>query len=249
MIDTTGDIERELERVVSEAGTEHQPDIWESFAADYWYGELLLHVHDTLADTHLNGAATAAAGVECLRAYIRLRGRLLVQLHDDVAHSFTADPTHMLLASDQLYAAAYASLGRSGGPVSLFDAVTCTSQRITGALSTHYTDPETASSPRSLVDDTMGALGEAAATIGAILANATDAQHESVRLLGRGLGALEFIRRTDDLEPQDRHVVFPNVDESGLDAYADNRRVDVLDALDDLDDTVDVRDLRTLIPD
>ncbi|GGM77101.1 hypothetical protein J2752_002948 [Halarchaeum rubridurum] len=248
MTDTTGDIERELERVLPEAGTEHQPDIGEPFAADYWYGELSLHVHDTLADTHHDGAATAAAGVECLRAYIRLRGQLLVQLHDDVAHSFTADPTHTLLASDQLYAAAYAALARSGGPVSLFDAVTCTSQCITGALSTHYTDPETASSPESLVDDTMGALGEAAATIGAILADVTDDQHESVRLLGRGLGALEFIRRTDDLEPQDRHVVFPNIDEPRLDTYADNRRVDVLDALDDLDDTVDVYDLRALVP-
>jgi len=247
MTDTTVDIERELDRVLPAEATELLPDLRESLDADHWYGELTLRVHDTLANTSHAGAPTAAAGVECLRAHVRLRGRVLVQLHDDVAHSFTADPTRALLASDHLYAAAYDALSRSDGPITLFDTVTSVSQRITSAFGARYTDDSrTVADPRSLVDDTTGALGEAAATVGAVLADATTAQREAAGVLGRGLGALKAIRRASDSEPGDRHVVLPDVDESRLDSYADDRRADVERALDDLESTGDVGALRAL---
>ncbi|GAA0654476.1 polyprenyl synthetase [Salarchaeum japonicum] len=248
MTDITGDIERELDRTLP-TDDALLAGLREPLDTDHWYGELSLHVHDALADARHDGAPAAAAGVECLRAYARLRGRVLVQLNDDVAHSFTADPTRALLASDHLYAAAYAALGRSGGPAELFGAVTRVSQRIAAAFSARYTeDSRDVPDPGSLVDDTTGALGEAAATVGAILADATPAQRDAASALGRGLGALESIRRTDDTAPGDRHVVLPDVDESRLDAYAETRRGDVRRALTDLAADADVSALRALVP-
>lgn len=249
MTDTTGDIEPELERVLPDAGADLLPELRDALDTNHWYGDLSLRVHDALAGRRHDGAAAAAAGVELLHAYCRVRGQLLVQLSDDIAHSLTADPTRTLLATDHLYAAAYAAFAHANAPTTLFTTAIDTSQRITTAFTARYTDQaQSMTEPGDLVDGTTGALGEAAAVAGAVLADATGAQRDAARTLGRGLGALESVRRADESEPRDRPVTLPNVDETQLNEYADRRRADVSRALDTLESSVDVRALQELVP-
>ena len=216
---------------------------------DRWYGQLVLGAYDATVERRDTAVILpAAAAVELLRGYCRLRGELLVQLTERGAHSITRDPTTALLGADYLYTAAYSTLGSIDHPDldSGFATLTSVLESITGAFATVEGTPTDGSDQIHGIEQTAGGLGEGAAVLGTTLAGVAEADEERFRALGRGASTARRIDRALASE-RDRSILPPALDEETLEAHANTCRAVVDRTLDELERTADVTALRALL--
>ncbi|WP_226023735.1 polyprenyl synthetase [Halomicrobium salinisoli] len=250
--DHRSDIDRRLETAVESADAAGLPAVDAVLSAtdDRWYGRLLLRSYESTAGSPPPEAAlSAGAAVELLRAYCRLRTRLLDRGDADGARVGSLAPTASLLAGDFLYAAAYSELDgvdhvRGGA---CFDALVDVSETVVEALAAHYVGPTSPASELTAIDDTAGALGEGAAVVGATLAGVDGQWRDHFATLGHGLAVGREIQRTADPDAGGFHPV-PDLDDRRLRRYAERRLAAADDALDELS-AVDVARLRPLFED
>jgi hypothetical protein len=243
-------IECYFEQILSTADGANLPLVQDILheSPDRWYGQLVVKVYDSLSDCqNREDILPAAAAIELLRGYVRLRNRLFVTLTDKHAHSLTLDPTAALLAGDYLYTAAFSSL-RSGAESSsgdCFEILTTVLETITKAFARTYTAAESTNNDQAkFLDETMGSLGEGAAALGAALAGVDEPVRRHCERLGRGLSTARQINYVLDTDPTEAMVVPPTFDESQFRRYAEQRRNDAAQSLDTLSETVDVTRLQ-----
>ncbi|WP_201292957.1 polyprenyl synthetase [Halobacterium bonnevillei] len=246
-------IDRHIERVLSDTDEVGLPLVRDVLpeSSDRWYGLLVVAVYESLADSRdTEIVLPAAAAIELLRGYVRLRSRLLVRLADNHAHSLTTDRTSSLLAGDYLYTAAFSALPTLSDTPSgdCFAVLTSVLETITDAFARTYAAAESTDHDQAmLVDDTAGSLGEGAALLGAVLAGIEGPNRRDVARFGRGLSTARQSARILDADPSEAIVVPPRFDETQLRALADRRRDDANRALDALPETVDVARLRAFV--
>lgn len=240
---------------------------------DRWYGQLLAVAYDAVAGRRAEAGESsrrqpdeasfggldaadsvvhAAASVELLRGYCRLRSELLVQLSDGVAPSLSRDPASALLAADYLYASAYSTLGvgdRNDLGVddenslgACFETLTEVSETIIEAFSTKHTEatgPPPQTDRYSFIDSVAGALGEGAAVIGSTLAGADDDQRRRVSAFGRAFATARQVRLVAGSADRTVFTVPPVSDTEKLREYESRAIADGERALDELPDVVD----------
>ncbi|WP_135820155.1 polyprenyl synthetase [Halostella litorea] len=215
---------------------------------DRWYGRLAIRSHAAAAGADgpdpgpaPDAARSAAAAVELLRGYCRVRGELLCRVEDDAS---PADVRSALLAGDVLYAAAYSSLGRldAGSADACFEPLVAASETVVETFAASHARPTTADR-RDLFDGTAGALGRGAAAIGAALAGADADRRDRFAALGHDLGTARGIRSA--LGPDLSAVpAAPEADERALRRHAANRLAEATRACRDLPPAVDTVHLR-----
>ncbi|AQL42132.1 hypothetical protein BV210_05135 [Halorientalis sp. IM1011] len=217
-------------------------------AEDRWYGQLVLATYDaTVERRDTSVILPAAAALELLQGYCRLRGELLVQLTERGAHSLTHDPTEALLAADYLYTAAYSTLGSAEHPRihEGFETLTEILESITGAFATTYAGSSRPVEPR-FFEETAGSLGEGAAVVGATLAGVDDARRERFRAFGRGASTARRIDRA--LDPERNWSILPaSLAEDTLEDHATTCRAVTERSLDELTSTTDPTALQALL--
>lgn len=213
-----------------------------------WYGQLVVNVSDSLSDRQdPEIVLPAAAAVELLRGYVRLRSRLLITLADNHAHSLTLDPTSALLAGDYLYTAAFSSLDSisDSPPDDCFKILTTVLETITEAFTRTYTSAGSVDYDQVMfLDETAGSLGEGAAALGATLAGSDEPVRSHCERFGRELSTARQMHHDHDTGPNEAMLVPPKFDESQFRLDAERRRNDAVQALDTLSETVDVTRLR-----
>lgn len=246
-------IDARLESVLAVADDRDVPLVRETVAGadDRWFGQLAAGCYDSMAEAPaLDSVLPAAASVELLRGYCRLRGELLVRLADDRAQSNPLPGTPALLAGDYLHSAAYSTLGSMADATldDCFRTLTDVVGTVTDAFAATYA-PSSESAPDgpSFFDRTAGSLGAGAADLGASLADADDARRERLARLGRGSATARGIRRALDAGPEIASVGPPATDETDLREHAERRRVEAHRALRELSATADVTALRRLL--
>jgi len=241
-------IERHFEQVLSsadEANLTLVRDVLEE-TPDRWYGQLVVSAYDSLSGRQDREAALpAAAAVELLRGYVRLRSRLFVTLTDDHAHSLTLDPTAALLAGDYLYTAAFSSLrsAPNSTPGDCFGVLTSCLETITEAFACTYTPPES-TEYATVLGETAGSLGAGAAGLGAALAGGDGPTRRHCERLGRGLSTAKQVNHVLDTDPSDAIVVPATFDEAQFRRHAKQGRDEAARALDTMPEAVDVTRLR-----
>ncbi|WP_313693267.1 hypothetical protein [Halorarum halobium] len=223
-----------------------------------WFGPLLACSYDSVADgsaadgADAEGALLAAAAIELLAGYCRLRGELLVQLDDGVAHSLNRDPPSALLAADFLYTSAYSTLAsidhaRIGA---CFDAFTDASLSIVGAFDAGGAGAEPSRTDRRpSIEGTAGALGETAATVGAALAGVERDRRDRFATLGRGFSTARRVRLALDSDVWPAHVGRPDLDDRRFVRSADRSRAEAERALSRLPSPADAGPLEALVDD
>lgn len=222
---------------------------------DRWYGQLLTVSYDSVAQRRATTPDTesimpAATAIELLYGYCRLRGELLVQVNDEIAHSLSQDPTAALLAGDYLYTSAYSTLvGVDDTHLGeCFEILTTISETIIETFSTTSTGPSSSASDLSaFFDTTAGSIGEGAAILGATLADVDSARRDSFAKLGRGFATARQIHRSLDAETGTVNVASIVTNERQLRKHAEQRRDEARKALQKLSSTVDMTAIRTLV--
>lgn len=219
-------------------------------AEDRRYGRLLVASYRSYGS--LPGARvpepipSAAAAVELLRGYCRLRERLLNRV-DGVSPSDRA-PMADLLAADYLYTAAYSSLVGvdDDGLTVCVGMFTDVLNTIVETFDAAYARPSPAIDHATYVDGTAGALGWGAAGIGATLAGADDAPRSRFADYGRGFATAYRIRL---ILASDDGTAYPSAatPDDRLRRYAIGHFGDAEEALERLSAGVDTDPLRTLL--
>lgn len=252
LADCRAAIDRRLERVLepaSEAGLE-PAHAAVAAADDRWYGRLLVRSYEASTAADTDPVVPAAAAVELLRGYCRLRSELLERITDDGARSTAREPTAPLLAGDYLFSAAYSTLGDvdHGSLESCYETMTAVSGTVVESFATAAARPgfDPGEYP-SLVDGTAGALGEGAAVIGATLGGVEETRRSQFATLGRGLASARAVHRTLGSDPDALTLAPTKLDERPLKRHAE-RRLDAADrALRDLSGAVDTNRLRPVV--
>jgi len=243
-------IERHIDQMLDDADEARFPLVRDVLyeSPDRWYGQLVVAVYDSLAERQNHEAVLpAAAAIEFLRGYVRLRNQLLVALTEKHAHSFTRDTTPALLAGDYLYTAAFSLLGSVPDSPSgdRFEILTTTLETITDRFARTYIPAESASCDQvGFFDDTVGSLGRGAAVLGSTLAGFDESARRHYERLGHGLSTARQIGHVLDGESNCAMVVPPTFDESKFRMYEKQRRNDAEQALNTLSETGDVTRLR-----
>lgn len=248
-------IERRVDSVLEPAnqdGLTVARTIMDTFE-DRWYGQLLIHSYESIAETpDTEMVRSAATAIELFRGYCRLRSKLLIQAADEPSRSVARNVTPALLAGDYLYSSAYSTLGEVTSPrlAECFDTLTRLSETIVEAYSFNFarSTPSTVSHT-SFVDETAGLLGRGAATVGATLAEVDRSRHGRFATLGRGFSTDRQIRHLLDGDAVPGQTVpFPSApDEDELRRHAERRRDEAVRALDSLSSFADTSPLRTLV--
>jgi len=248
----THGIDTRIGAVLDDAEDYGLPLVAEALPEDRWYGQLLIATYDAVTDADAADApADAAAAIELLRGYCRLRCALLAEPTDDTSHQFTREGTARLLAGDFLYSAAYSSLRGSthASRDACFAVLTDTLDTITGTFAATYAMDEPDRNPSAFVDDTAGELGASAARIGATLAGRDGPLVEDLARFGRHAATVYQIATLADSTAM--QVAPPSRDEATLQTHADRRWDDLsvrLDALSDVADSTALRALLDAIP-
>lgn len=221
-IDAETAIDRRVDSVVASAADAGIPLARSAVevAPDRWYGRLLVACADAgPASVDADASVPAAAAIELLRGYYRLRSELLgaVGADDDDRSPAREDPTEPLLAGDVLFSLAYSTLAEVDH--SATDACFATLVRTSRAIVESFAaiDGERPASPaarRDLLDGTAGALGRGAAVLGATLAGVEGDRREAFATLGRGLGVARVERRALDGEGQLLHPALDASDDA-----------------------------------
>ncbi|WP_435101435.1 polyprenyl synthetase [Halarchaeum sp. P4] len=247
------DIDAELVRVLGDADTRGVDVAREAVEepADRWYGQVVGATYAALADSPADDTVVAAAAtVELLRGYIRIRSQLLTQLSDERPHSLTADPEIVLLAGDYLYTTAFSTLGSNPHPRCGENVAALSSafETITDAFSRSTSDTAPSDDQvLAFLDRTLGSLGATATRLGASLAADDSVPRADVATLGRALGTAHGAQRLRTADPGSAAVVSPAMDESALREYAETQREKAMDALDALPGSVGVATLHPLV--
>lgn len=250
--DSEAAIDRQLDAALESAGGARLPlaraVVDES--EDRWYGRVLARTYRSVADD-ADGELVRRAGaaVELLRCYCRIRNELLVQIDGSVPHSLDRDPTAALLAGDFLYSAAYSTLGEIDRPVldACYRTLTETSSGIVRTLqATRDRSGATASDHASLVDGTVGRLGESAAVLGATLAGVGDTYRDRFASLGRGLSTARQIRIAVESDQGPDRILPPVIDPDRLRRHARRQFAAATDARDRLRSVAETERLRPL---
>lgn len=249
------EIDRRLEAALAAADTARIPVARAAIAdcEDRWYGQLLLRTHDSLVEAPVGGSSlSAAAAVELLRGYCRLRAELVVGGATGNTHSSRGDASAALLAGDFLYSAAYSTLGAADHPSleNCFETMSSVSGGIAERFGRHY--DRTASSSThcgKLIDGTSGDLGECAVVIGATLAGVDRPRRDDFASLGRGLGAGRQLDRV--IDPGSRTLRFDHLepDERAMRRLAERRLDEATDALREVSAVADEDLFRPLLED
>jgi len=210
---------------------------------DRWFGQLAALSYDAVADAPDSDAVLpAATAVELLRGYCRLRNDLLTER----AATPDRDRTAVLLAGDYLNSAAYAAFGRveDGPSGDGFDALTAAFQTIVEGFDAAYA--RSAAEGESLLDDTVGALGEGAAVVGATLAGIDDSGREPFADVGRGFSAARHVQRV--LDSARAESLLPlDADERDLRRYGAKRLREAEAGLDRLAGDAEAASLRSFL--
>lgn len=189
---------------------------------DRWYGQVLARSYAAVAGRmSTDPVGSAAAAVEFLRGYCRLRNELLVQTGETTPHSFTREPTPALLAGDYLYSLAFSTLtdvDHSSTEV-CYDRLADTSERLIETLASRHAAPSSADHC-TLVDGTVGSLGECAAVVGATLAGVDRGQRDHFASLGRSLSTASRIRRSLESDGESDEMPPPRADAERLRRHA-----------------------------
>ncbi len=244
----THGIDTRIEAVLDDAEDYELPLVADALADDRWYGQLLIATYDAVTDADAADApADAAAAIELLRGYCRLRCELLAEATDATSHLFTRQGTAKLLAGDFLYSAAYSSLRGSTHTSrdACFAVLTDTLDTITGTFAATYAMAEPDRDPSAFLDDTAGELGASAARIGATLAGCDGPPVEDLARFGRH--AATVYQRATLTDSSAMRIAPPTVDEATLQAHANQRWDDVSADLDALSEVVDPTALRALL--
>ncbi|WP_435146011.1 hypothetical protein [Halobaculum sp. P14] len=220
------------------------------------YGDLLVGTAEAVSgDAPGKSAVRAAAAVELLRGYCLLRCDLLADVRaaavDAAGDDSTAgaDTTASLLAGDYLQTSAYSTLGAASTDRldDCFGTLVAVSRRMSEGFSRMHDAPSpSAAEYRSLLDATVGALGEGAAVIGATLAGADRGRRDRLAALGRQFGALRHLQ-FDRTAPSAGARFGVDVDCEALDDHRRRLATNLEDALGDLADAADVRRLRAAV--
>lgn len=239
------DINARLDQALSNADDPPLSLVREAVAEpdDRWYGRLVVHAYASLAD--VRGAETAvpaAAAIELLRGYTRLRSRLLVQPTDTCAHTLTPEPTRALLAGDYLYTTAYSTLHLQANPApkACLEVLTNVLETVTEAFA--LVDGETASPEHDqtlFFDRTAGSIGGGAARLGATLAGAPESHRAKMEQIGHGLSTARQIRRIRNADPLEAMVVPPTTDDASLRKHAKKQHREATEAVRALSPAVD----------
>lgn len=216
---------------------------------DRWYGRLLQHVYDALADDPDPATAGAgAAAVELLNEYHRVRGGLIVQLENTVAHSLNWEHTDALLAGDALHAAAYSALHDvDTAHVDVISVLADTSSTMTRAFDARVSHASGSTDGSSFVEKTVGSLGRAAAGIGATLAGATADVRADAGRFGSGLSVARWSRLAAAADASTASIVPPAIDPERVGQHGRDALADATTALDRLAATTDATALRELL--
>jgi len=251
--DVTSAIDAHLETAVAsavDAGIPLAASAVEA-APDRWYGRLLVACADGgPASPDRAVAVPAAAAIELLRAYCRLRRELLgaVAVGDD--RSFTGeDSTAPLLAGDALFSLSYSTLADVDGPAT--DACFATLARTSRAIVESFAsvdDPRSVSPAdrRELLDGTAGALGRGAAVMGAVLRGAEGDRREGYATLGRALCVARDGRRALDGDGQTPRTSHDAPDDA-LRRFVTRRLAEADRAWHEIDGSEDARPLRPFV--
>jgi len=215
-------------------------------AEDRWYGQLVAGSSRSLTNRpNTDRVVSAAAAVELIRGYCRLRSELLVQLTDRHPHAFTRDEVAALLAGDYLSTGAYSAL--EGADCDCFETATDALEAVSGAFAATYAEATEPPPDRvAFVERTAGRLGEAAGVLGAQLADADERQVDALARAGRCFAAARAVRRARDREPGSAMVAVPELRTEGLDERATRRREEGHRALAALPSSADASPLRRL---
>jgi len=217
---------------------------------DRWYGRLVAATHDAVAGPHRSDAVLpAAVSVELLRGYCRLRAALLVDRPDDRTVLGGVDQSAALLAGDYLHAMAFLelqSLPRSA-PDTGFDALTDALESIRAGFSSAFASPTgSETGPTALVEQTVGAVADAAVRLGGSLGGADHDAADDLAAAARDFATARGLRQFRDAVHQ-TSVEFPfHVDDTALRETADSRRADASRRLRGLRTDVDVERVRRL---
>lgn len=210
---------------------------------DRWFGQLVALSYDAAADApDADTVLPAATSVELLRGYCRLRNDRLT----DRAAASGRDRTAVLLAGDYLNSAAYAAFGRveDGPPRDSFDALSAALQTIVEGFDAAYA--RSAAESEALLDDTVGALGEGAAVVGATLAGIDDSGRGPFADLGRGFSAARHVQQVLDSAGPDSLLPL-DVEERDLRRYGAKRLREAEAGLDRLAGSADAASLRSFL--
>jgi geranylgeranyl pyrophosphate synthase len=219
---------------------------------DRWYGKLVINSYVSLTGTPGGGGdnvLSAAAAIELLRGYVRLRSQLLIQHTDERVHSLTLDHSSALLAGDYLHTAAFTALSSNLHPTleNCIEILADVSETITETFALSYASAASSEpDPRLILDGTAGSIGKSAALLGATMANIESTHRKDVASVGRGFSTTRQIRRLFDAEPPKAMIVPLALDEVPLQEHAERRRSEAEQALKALSGAADVATLRTL---
>lgn len=244
-------IDSRLETVLESARGDHLEPARTSIVDrdDRWYGQLVVLVYNSVAETpDETSVLHAATAMELLHGYCRLRMQLLGRLRETAADPVAWESDTALLASDYLYTAAYSTLGG----IETADVETCfaTLASVSETILETFGSDDVQPSPTaycSFVDGTAGALGRGAAVIGATLATVEDQRRHHVATLGREFSAARRIQHTLAADTDVIRTVAPIRDERQLRQCAQRRLVTAYRALEALSSTTDVASLRTFV--
>lgn len=219
---------------------------------DRWYGELVARSYLTVNETSshdVERVVPAAAAIELLRGYCRLRCDLCNRAAAETAHSSTRDTTAALLAGDHLYSSAYSSLDavEHNRLNDCYEVMTDVSGTIVEAFGAAYDRSPSSADNATFVDETAGALGRGATVLGATLADGGPDSRDRVAVLGRGYSTARGIRRLLDADASLAPASPPDLREDRLRRHAAQRRDEADRALASLSGDVDAEPLRSLV--
>ena len=213
---------------------------------DRWYARLVAAAHDSASGSaDPESVAAVGATLELVRGYCRLRADLLTALGGGCTVSFASDRSAALLAGDYLHAAAFQSLQSTSQTAAGARVETLTDAL--GSVRRAFSVPLTGSGAiePSAIARTAGAVGEAAAALGASLAGAEVQSVDSLARTGRALATVDATDRLLD-SAATASTGTSAIAERALRANAGRRREVAAELLRSLPDPVDAAPLRSL---
>lgn len=131
---------------------------------------------------------------------------------------------------------------------SSFSTLVSTAQSLVEVMGrAHAGDGLTEANFTAYLDDTVGALGEGAAALGATVAGVDPAHRRAFAPIGHGIAVADWIETLLSREPDRASIVPQAPDEDSLREHAATRRLGARDAIRSLEDVVETGPLHDLV--